>query len=456
MNEEIVRFSHVNSEFGEKGTLKDFSFQLLRGEIVSFLGTRRSGIECIPEIVEGGRIPEQGRMDWRGVRREDWHVDLSRYVIIDQRKRLFNNLNLSQNILLHVGRQLHSYKVGKPEQEALAAMELCKPLHASVAELSIIERNQFQLALALMKKADLFFLNSVGCSYGEKDYKILERCILRMKECGIGILLIQDKPTPLLNWSDRILLFKSGRVIKQVYRDRQEANIKEIFQQINQWDGKEKGVGTRIPLPDDQKGRIIGLYDTQWKWKTKLTDYLSQVSWGEAQALGDFVNACKRNWVYVPENSADYLDDRMDIGHLIVQPSYRKASNLFGVVNEKLVDYTRIEFLQQQNLPEDIRSLQDLKYSCRKILSIYRWVMRSPQLLLLENPYFQVDVSDVEQVRAYVKGIRGKCGCILASSNEIEDLLGLCDQVILLSRNRVRGIFQPKEYSGIMTELMKE
>ena len=82
--------------------------------------------------------------------------------------------------------------------------------------------------------------------------------------------------------------------------------------------------------------------------------------------------------------------------------------------------------------------------------------MRSPQLLLLENPYFQVDVSDVEQVRAYVKGIRGKCGCILASSNEIEDLLGLCDQVILLSRNRVRGIFQPKEYSGIMTELMKE
>lgn len=456
MKEELIRMDHVNAESNLYGKIEDLSFCMTTGEIFSIFGLYQSGMNCIQEILTGSLSINKGEIRVS-------HKMLN-VVVIDSKNRLFSNLNIRENIAVYLERQERKNKE-KSELESLRDMQLHKSRNTMVSELSAIEKTQLLFSIALVRKSHLVIVNCVGCSYGVSDYEVLKNCILQLKEKGIGVLVLQEKPDPLTDIVERAAILKRGRIIKVIYEDVSERKLWEILRQmfslrkyevnIENPALKEKGSLGEIRVDDHlvlslNAGKVIGMYDIQWGLNQCLPDYIHDVlikAKGNAK-LSRLLYKNKK-CIYIPENSADILPANEEIASAIVQPSYQKIANKLGIINRKMMAYTRIEFLKKRKLTLDYKYVKDLDYLNKKILCIYRWVIQRPEVIILENPFLKIDVSDVQELNSYIQAISNKGICVIVSSKDVTDLFDSCDQIVLLDGKTIMKAYEREQFTQI-------
>jgi ribose transport system ATP-binding protein len=68
-----------------------------------------------------------------------------------------------------------------------------------------------------------------------------------------------------------------------------------------------------------------------------------------------------------------------------------------------------------------------------------KWLLRSPGLLLLNDPTKGVDVGAKGEIYRLLAALRQRGAAILFYSSDDEELLGLCDRVLVLHDGRVRA-----------------
>ncbi len=74
-----------------------------------------------------------------------------------------------------------------------------------------------------------------------------------------------------------------------------------------------------------------------------------------------------------------------------------------------------------------------------------RWLRRNPRLLLLDEPTQGVDVMSRQDIYRTLRALAGQgCGILVASS-DLDELVELCDRVLVLVDGRIAGEFSPDE-----------
>jgi ribose transport system ATP-binding protein len=69
---------------------------------------------------------------------------------------------------------------------------------------------------------------------------------------------------------------------------------------------------------------------------------------------------------------------------------------------------------------------------------IGKWLMRKPQVLLLDDPTKGVDVGTKTEFYALLSALCGEGRTILFYSTDDEELIGLCDRVLVLHDGLIR------------------
>ena len=69
---------------------------------------------------------------------------------------------------------------------------------------------------------------------------------------------------------------------------------------------------------------------------------------------------------------------------------------------------------------------------------IGKWLMRQPKLLLLDDPTKGVDVGTKAEFYALLNTLCGEGKTILFYSSDEEELIGLCDRVLVLHDGMIR------------------
>jgi ribose transport system ATP-binding protein len=82
---------------------------------------------------------------------------------------------------------------------------------------------------------------------------------------------------------------------------------------------------------------------------------------------------------------------------------------------------------------------------------IARWLARSTSLLILDEPSRGVDVGARIEIHRVIRELAAKGTAILAISSDVEELVGLCDRVIVMVEGRIRAELTGSE---ITTERM--
>ncbi|MBD7996306.1 sugar ABC transporter ATP-binding protein [Arthrobacter sp. Sa2CUA1] len=74
-----------------------------------------------------------------------------------------------------------------------------------------------------------------------------------------------------------------------------------------------------------------------------------------------------------------------------------------------------------------------------------RWLRRNPRLLLLDEPTQGVDVMSRQDIYRTLRGLTGQgCGILVASS-DLDELVELCDRVLVLVDGRITAEFSPDQ-----------
>ena len=72
---------------------------------------------------------------------------------------------------------------------------------------------------------------------------------------------------------------------------------------------------------------------------------------------------------------------------------------------------------------------------CR--LSIAKWLLLQPELLLLDEPYGVLDGSGIDLLEIFLKQQCARGGIVLIASHHVSRAVNLCDRVVILSQGRL-------------------
>ena len=74
---------------------------------------------------------------------------------------------------------------------------------------------------------------------------------------------------------------------------------------------------------------------------------------------------------------------------------------------------------------------------------IGKWLMRDPRLFILDEPTRGVDVGAKYEIYALADRLASGGGGVLFISSELEELIGMCDRILVMSRGELTAAFAP-------------
>ena len=72
---------------------------------------------------------------------------------------------------------------------------------------------------------------------------------------------------------------------------------------------------------------------------------------------------------------------------------------------------------------------------------IGKWLLRGPRLFILDEPTRGIDVGAKYEVYKLINRLAAEGTGVLMISSEIEELIGMCDRILVMGHGEIRGAF---------------
>ena len=76
---------------------------------------------------------------------------------------------------------------------------------------------------------------------------------------------------------------------------------------------------------------------------------------------------------------------------------------------------------------------------------IAKWLAASPKLFIIDEPTRGVDVGAKYEIYALVDRLAAEGNAVLFISSELEELIGMCDRIMVMNRGEITATFDPRE-----------
>ena len=140
------------------------------------------------------------------------------------------------------------------------------------------------------------------------------------------------------------------------------------------------------------------------------------------------------------------------------------ASILDNIALPSLPSYSRgwAHVVDRRRLAQDVRqasravqvNARDIDRTLAKQLSggnqqkvvIAKWLLRRPRIIILDEPTRGIDVGAKYEVYKIINQLAGEGTGILLISSEIEELIGMCDRILVMRHGEIRGEHRAAEF----------
>lgn len=177
----IVRVRGLRKAYGEREAVRGIDLDVHRGEIVAMLGPDGAGKTTTVEILEGYRARTAGEVDVLG--HDPGHSDpayKARIGIVLQSTGVERYLTARKSVQLYGG----YYPDPRPVDEVLELVELGAQGGVRVGRLSGGQRRRLDLAIALVGRPELVFLDEPTTGFDPSARRTAWSIISRPRERG--------------------------------------------------------------------------------------------------------------------------------------------------------------------------------------------------------------------------------------------------------------------------------
>ncbi|MFE7626419.1 ABC transporter ATP-binding protein [Streptomyces sp. NPDC057509] len=186
------------------------SFSVARGELFALLGTNGAGKTSTVELLEGLARPDGGRVRVLG---HDPYAERSRVRprigVMLQEGGFPSDLSVAETVRMWAG----CTSGARPTGEALELVGLGHRARVRVKQLSGGERRRLDLALALLGRPEVLFLDEPTTGLDAEGRRDTWALVRRLQEDGITVLLTTHYLEEAEALADRLAIMHRGRIV---------------------------------------------------------------------------------------------------------------------------------------------------------------------------------------------------------------------------------------------------
>jgi ABC-type sugar transport system ATPase subunit len=498
MSNPVLELRGVRKSYGSLVALRDASFTVAApGEVHALGGENGSGKSTLLGVLSGQIRPDAGEILLDGQQvsfRSPADAIAHGICMVSQETSIALDLTVGENVLLgRLGRRWWGVDRGSAIEAArrqLGRLGARIDPRTPARELRADQLQIVEIARALSMNARILILDEPTSSLPADEAEALLATIRELRGDGVVVIFVSHRMPEVFAIADRITILRDGVVACSEPAATQtpetlvtamlgEAKASRDHELASTREPKLGGVAldvTELTAPgafEDialsvRYGEIVGLAGLEGAGRSELLESLfgeRPVSAGEISVRGEPFKP--RNARAAIDAGVAYLPpDRKERG-LVLSMSIRGNASMVGTrtrrrwqlpavrreqsLVERLVRQTR---LRMKTAHEPVGTLSG---GNQQKVSLGKWLVDDKQILLLDEPTRGVDVGAKMEIHALLRDAADAGAAVLVSSSENEELLGVCDRILVLSRRRIVAEVGAREASlGLITRLSRE
>jgi D-xylose transport system ATP-binding protein len=222
MSVPLLELRGVDKRFGAVAALTGVDFECHAGEVVALVGDNGAGKSTLTKIIAGILPADRGETRFEGqpvaINSPKSAAALG-IAIVYQDLALCDNLDVVANLYLGRevtgGRWLDETKMERDAIALLHGLSVAIPdVRTPVASLSGGQRQSVAVARATIGHPKLMILDEPTAALGVAQTRLVLNLIRRLREQGLGIVVISHNLVEVFAVSDRIVVLRLGRRVE--------------------------------------------------------------------------------------------------------------------------------------------------------------------------------------------------------------------------------------------------
>jgi len=219
----LLALRGVTKSFGPVKALTDVDFEVDRGEVVALVGDNGAGKSTLVKAMDGVQPTEGGQMFFEG---KQVNVPTPKAAVrlgiatVFQDLALCDNLDVVENLFLgqeEVGGPVSALDEVDMEQQALKllgelSVTTLGSVRTEVGSLSGGQRQSVAIARSLLGEPKVVLLDEPTAALGVQQTEQVLKLIGRLRERGLGVVVISHNLADVFEVADRIVVLRLGRV----------------------------------------------------------------------------------------------------------------------------------------------------------------------------------------------------------------------------------------------------
>jgi ABC-type sugar transport system ATPase subunit len=472
----LLKAEKLSKTYGATVAALDVDISLYSGKVHALVGENGAGKSTVIRILTGLVHPNSGEIIY-----DNQLIDLHSphqardlgIVAVHQELTLVDNLSIAQNIWLGhepltrfgtVSKKLiHDWAI-----EMITAIGLSLDARLPVSKLSLADKQLVEIVKALSSHPRLLILDEATSALGEKEVDLLHTVVRDLVNKGSAVLFVSHRMNEIFQFCDTCSVMKDGKI---VYKDEivnmdehliiekmtgrelnksyptKNTSIKRLKPLLSLKDiSTSKGLnGINLEL---YSGEILGIGGLQGHGQIELLNAIYGLDAKEEGIvfLEDLpVNihnpyqALKNGIALVPQDrKTEGLFIDRSVEENFIACAFRKCMK-FGVLQKhhsrRLID-TGVEKMSIK-ISSTKQLVRTLSGGNQQKIAIGRWLNLDLKILLLIEPTRGIDIGTKFEIYRILRSLADSGVGILITTNEMVELVGLCDRVLVMFEKRI-------------------
>ena len=217
----LLSVQGVSKTFGGLQALMNVTFDLPEGQILGLIGPNGAGKTTVFNAINGVYAPNDGRVIFRG--KDVTHAKPYDHAKLGMARthqivQPLNELTVRENVMVGAcfgHENQHLSEAAKIADEVLEFVGLAKRTEQLAGNLNVAQKKRLEMARALAARPYLLLLDEVLAGLNPSEIDGMIQTVLKIREQGVTIIMIEHVMKAMMNVSDRILVLDYGQQIAE-------------------------------------------------------------------------------------------------------------------------------------------------------------------------------------------------------------------------------------------------
>jgi branched-chain amino acid transport system ATP-binding protein len=213
----MLRLENVNTYYGPSHVLQDLSLEVNRGEIVCLLGANAAGKTTTMKTIFGLVHPTKGSVifnEQRIERKLTGEIVKSGLALVPEARRIFGRMTVLEN--LEMGAYSRRSKT-EFQQDLDHVCEVFPRIRERLKQIAGTmsggEQQMLAMGRALMSRPTMICMDEPSMGLSPKLVETVFETILRIREEGMTVFLVEQNATMALTLADRGYVLQTGKIV---------------------------------------------------------------------------------------------------------------------------------------------------------------------------------------------------------------------------------------------------